>query len=155
MVRRRWVAAAASVLALGVLIVAFSQIKIGLAGSESLATKGPAFVALSTLEKGGEPTGTFTPLQVLTKVDNAKSVAADLAKVDGITDVIVATDPGNVRNGRTVVIAIPSQETVNSKSVGPSRARVRLRTATTRSSESPAPVPTRSTSCTPSTASSR
>jgi len=118
-VRRRWVAAGASVLALGVLIVAFSQIKIGLAGSKSLATKGPAFVALSTLEKGGEPTGTFTPLQVLTKVDNAKSVAADLAKVDGITDVIVATDPGNVRNGRTVVIAIPSQETVNSKSVGP------------------------------------
>ncbi len=118
-VRRRWVAAGASVLALGVLIVAFSQIKIGLAGSESLATKGPAFVALSTLERGGEPTGTLTPLQVLTKVDSAKSVAAELAKVDGIADVVVATDAGNVRNGHTVVIAIPSQETVNSKSVGP------------------------------------
>jgi RND superfamily putative drug exporter len=116
-VRRRWVAAGASVLALGALIVAFGQIKIGLAGSDSLAHAGPAYQALATLDKGGEPRGTLTPLQVLTTSAGAQQAATELAKVDGIADVIVATDPGNTRNGHGMVIAIPQQETVNSKSV--------------------------------------
>ena len=121
-VRLRWVAAGGSLLALGALIFAFSQIKIGQASSESLASSGPAYEALQTLQKGGAPTGVLTPLQVLTTKDGAQSAADDLAKVKGITDVIVATDPGNVRNGHTVVIAIPEKETVNSKTVGPVKA---------------------------------
>ena len=122
MVRRRWLAAAAGVVVLGTFVFAFTQIKIGQASSESLARGGPAYEALQTLEKGGEPTGTLTPLQVLTTVDGAQGAAAELAKVDGIADVVVATDPGNVRNGHTVLVAIPEDETVNSKSVGPVKA---------------------------------
>jgi RND superfamily putative drug exporter len=121
-VRHRWVAAGASLLALGALIFAFTQIKIGQASSDSLASSGPAYTALKTLQDGGEPNGLLTPMQVLTTVDGAQSAADDLAKVDGMADVVVATDPGNVRNGHTVVIAIPDEETVNSKTVGPVRA---------------------------------
>ena len=121
MVRRRWVAAAAGVIVLGAFIVAFSQIKIGQANSASLASGGPAYTALQTLKDGGEPSGLLTPLQVLTTTDGAQSAADDLAKVDGIASVIVATDPANNKNGHTVVIAIPREETVNSKSVGPVR----------------------------------
>ena len=120
-VRLRWVALGASVLALGVLIFAFAQIKIGQASSDSLASGGPAYSALKTLEDGGQPTGVLTPMQVLTTVDGAQSAAADLRKVDGIAEVVVATDPGNVRNGNTVLVAIPEKETVNSKTVGPVR----------------------------------
>jgi RND superfamily putative drug exporter len=73
------------------------------------------------LEKAGVPSGALTPLQVLSTVDGAPSVATDLAKVDTIVDVVVATDPGNVANGRTVVLAIPKEETVNSKLIQPIR----------------------------------
>ena len=120
-VKQRWVAAGVGVMVLGVFIFAFSQIKIGQANSQSLAHAGPAYEALHTLEEGGEPTGILTPLQVLTTTDGAQSAADDLAKVEGIDDVIVSTDPANNRNGHTVVIAIPHEETVNSKSIDPVR----------------------------------
>ncbi len=121
-VRYRYVAAGVSVVALGALIFAFSQIKIGLAGSDSLATSGPAYTALQTLQRGGVATGSLTPLQVLSTTAGAQSVATDLAKVDGIDHAVVSTDPANNRNGRTVVIAVPTHETVNSETVGPVRA---------------------------------
>ena len=120
-VRRRWVAAAFGTAALGLLIVAFGQIKIGQASSQSLAHAGPAYQALATLEHGGEPTGILTPLQVLTTTSGAQAAADKLAKVDGIVDVIVSTDPANQSNGHTVIVAVPKAETVNSKSVGPVR----------------------------------
>ncbi|MCU1622011.1 MAG: MmpL protein [Frankiales bacterium] len=120
-VRRRWVAAGTGVVVLGAFILAFTQIKIGQANSASLAHGGPAYTALQTLTKGGEPSGTLTPLQVLTTTGGAQSAAADLAKVSGIDTVVVSTDPANNRNGHTVVVAIPKEETVNSKSVGPVR----------------------------------
>ncbi len=120
-VRRRWVAAGSALVLMGVLVAAFTGIKIGLAGSASLASGGPAYDALQTLERAGEPTGALTPLQVLTTTDGAPGVAAKLAKVSGISDVVVSTDPANTSNGRTVVLAIPAKETVNSSSVGPVR----------------------------------
>ncbi len=120
-VKRRWLAAGSALLVMGALVVAFTGIKVGLAGSDSLASSGPAYNALQTLEKGGEPTGTLTPLQVLTSTSDAPEVAAKLATIDGIADVVVSTDAGNTRNGRTVVLAIPQVETVNSTSVGPVR----------------------------------
>ena len=52
-VRRRWIAAGAAVVFLGIFIVAFAGIKIGAADSESLATNGKAYDALQTLEAGG------------------------------------------------------------------------------------------------------
>ena len=121
MVSRRWVAAGAGVVVLGAFVVAFTQIKIGQASSDSLAHAGPAYTALQTLEKGGEPTGVLTPLQVLTTTEGAQAAADQLAQVDGIDDVVVSTDPANVRNGRTVVIAIPHEETVNSTTIDPVR----------------------------------
>jgi RND superfamily putative drug exporter len=116
-VRRRGAAAALGIGALLLLIGAFTQIKIGLPASESLATGGPAYQALQTLEKGGEPTGVLTPMQVLTTTEGAKAAAAELEKVDGIADVIVPNDAANNRNGHTVLVAIPERETVNSTSV--------------------------------------
>jgi RND superfamily putative drug exporter len=56
-------------------------------------------------------------MQVLTTSAGAQHAADELAKVDGIADVIVANDPGNSRNGHSMVIAIPREETVNSQSV--------------------------------------
>ncbi len=117
-VRRRWIAAIAAFAALAVLIGVFLGIKIGLASSASLAQSGPAYDTLQTLERGGVSTGALTPIEVLTRADQAAGVAKELAKVDGVDHAFVPTGPTATRNGRTVVVLIPEGETVNSKSVG-------------------------------------
>ena len=120
-VKNRYFSAGVAALAMGALVVAFLGIKIGLAGSTSLAKNGPAYTALHNLEAAGEPAGVLTPIQVLANSAAAPAVAADLAKIDGIDHVFVATDAGNVHNGHTVVVAVPHRETANSSSVGPVR----------------------------------
>jgi RND superfamily putative drug exporter len=116
-VRRRWIAALSALAAIAVLFVAFLGIKIGSADSASLAHSGAAYDTFQTLEKGGVTTGVLTPMEVLTQTDKAQSVADTLGKVDGITRVVVPTGPGSSVGGRTVVLAFPDRETVNSQSV--------------------------------------
>jgi RND superfamily putative drug exporter len=118
-VRHRYVALGVAVISLGALVAAFLGVKIGLADSSSLAKSGPAYEALQKLKAGGLPTGLLTPIQVLADASKAPQVAAELSTVEGIDHVVVATDAANVRNGHTVVIAVPHEETANSSSVGP------------------------------------
>ena len=117
-VRHRVIAAVASLAILGALFAAFVGVKIGLAGSDSLAKDGPAFQAFQQLKRGGVSTGWLTPMQTLTTEAGAQSAATALARVDGVQHSVVSTDPGNVRNGQTVVVVVPSSETVNSATVG-------------------------------------
>jgi RND superfamily putative drug exporter len=105
--------------ALGLLFASFLTIKIGLADSNSLATRGPAYEALQELKSGGLSTGFLTPMQVVAKADAAPEVAQQVARVDGVQSVIASTDPANVRNGYTVLFAIPDKETVNNRTVQP------------------------------------
>jgi RND superfamily putative drug exporter len=121
-VKNRYAAAAVGFLALGALFASFLGIKIGLAGSDSLATKGPSFSAFQQLKAGGLSTGYLTPMQVLVDEDDAPAVAAKLEKVDGVESVIVSTDLGNVRDGRTVLFAVPDKETVNNRTIEPVKA---------------------------------
>jgi RND superfamily putative drug exporter len=116
-VRMRWTAAIVSVAILSALIVALSGIKIGLASSDSLAKSGPAYEALQTLEDGGETTGNLTPIEVLVSADQARSAAAELAKVDGVTRAVVSDDEMSNRDGKSVVVLVPDTETVNATSV--------------------------------------
>jgi putative drug exporter of the RND superfamily len=117
-VRRRWIAAGLSLVVLLALVGAFFTMKIGQSSTESLTKSGPAYQALQTLKSGGVPTGNLTPIEVLATTDQAKSVATELAKVDGVDRAVVANDPANNRAGKTVVVVIPTKETVNSKSIG-------------------------------------
>ncbi|PZS33852.1 MAG: MMPL family transporter [Pseudonocardiales bacterium] len=116
-VRRRWVAAIAAFAALAALIGVFLGIKIGLASSGSLAHSGPAYETLQTLERGGVSTGTLTPIEVLVSTDQAQPVAASLTKVDGVNHVVVPTGPASNRNGQSVIVIVPDEETVNSQSI--------------------------------------
>jgi putative drug exporter of the RND superfamily len=117
-VRRRWIAAATALAALAALIGVLFGIKIGLASSASLAKSGPAYETLQTLERGGVSTGVLTPIEVLVSTDQAKPVANRLAQVDGVSHAFVPTDAASNRNGQTVLVLVPDQETVNSKSIG-------------------------------------
>ena len=117
-VRRRWIAAATALAALFALTGVFLGIKIGLASSESLARSGPAYESLQTLERGGVPTGALTPMEVLVRTDQARTAAARLAGIDGVSSVLVPSGPAGNRAGQSIVVVIPDHETVNSKSVG-------------------------------------
>ncbi|MFI0373362.1 MMPL family transporter [Actinomadura sp. 1N219] len=118
MVRRRWIAAAVSITALLALVGAFAGIRIGMASSDSLAKSGPAHETLATLERGGVTTGNLTPIEVLTSTGEARSAAAELGTVPGIERALVPGDAASNRAGTTVVVLIPDEETVNSKTVG-------------------------------------
>jgi RND superfamily putative drug exporter len=117
-VRRRWIAAGVAVAILGVLTVSLFGIKIGQASSASLAHSGRAYDALQTLEKGGMATGTLTPIEILVDSNQAQATAAAVRKVDGIERVLVPTGAQSNRDGRSVIVAVPKNETVNSKSIG-------------------------------------
>ncbi len=117
-VRRRWIAAIAALAMLGVLVGALFGVKIGLASSGSLAKSGPAYEALHTLKQGGVSTGILTPIEVLVDTDQAKAVAAELAKVDGVQRALAPQGSSSNRDGRSVLIVLPTEETVNSQSVG-------------------------------------
>jgi RND superfamily putative drug exporter len=125
-VRHRVIASIVAFVILGALFAAIFAAKIGLAGSDSLAKGGPAFEAFQQLKRGGVSTGWLTPMQTLTTEQGARSAATDLARVDGVQHAVVSTDPGNVRNGQTVVVLVPTSETVNSATVGTVR---RVKTA--------------------------
>ncbi|HET6167650.1 MAG TPA: MMPL family transporter [Marmoricola sp.] len=117
-VQRRWVAAGAAFVILGLLFVAFTGIKIGVASSDSLAKNGKAYDALHVLKAGGITTGALTPIEVLAEKDKAPAVAEELGKVKGISHALVSTGPTSNTDTHTVVVLIPDKETVNSKSVG-------------------------------------
>jgi RND superfamily putative drug exporter len=116
-VRHRWIAAGAAFAILGLLFAAFLGIKIGAPSSDSLAKSGPAVTALHTLEDGGVTTGVLTPIEVLAEKDQAASVAEELGKVDGVDAAFVSTGASSSADGRTVVVLVPHEETVNSTSV--------------------------------------
>jgi RND superfamily putative drug exporter len=116
-VRQRWIAAIVAVASLAALIGVFLGVKIGLASSDSLARSGPAYEALQTLERGGVSTGNLTPIEVLVSTDQAKNAATELGKVDGIDHAYTPSGPASNRNGQSVIVLIPSHETVNSKSI--------------------------------------
>ncbi|RNM16974.1 MMPL family transporter [Nocardioides pocheonensis] len=116
-VRHRWVAAGAAFLLLGVLFAAFLGIKIGAPSSDSLAKSGPAVTALHTLEDGGISTGVLTPIEVIAQKDKAAAVADALGAVDGVDAALVSDAPSSSADGRTVIVLVPHEETVNSTSV--------------------------------------
>ncbi len=117
-VRRRWFAAGAAFIALGVLVAALFGVKIGQASSGSLASSGPAYEALKTLRDGGVSTGVLTPIEVLVKSADAESTATALAKIDGVAHAYVPSGPSSNRDGESVIVLQPAYETVNSKTVG-------------------------------------
>ena len=63
--QHRWVAAAAGLAVIGALMLPAMSLHLGGPGSGAEATAGPAHNALSTLTRGGIPSGVITPAEVL------------------------------------------------------------------------------------------
>jgi len=109
-VRRRFVAAAAAIVILGVLIAPVFGLKIGTASIDSLARSGPAFETLQTLKEGGVGTGVLTPVELLVPADQAEAAADAARQVDGVQLATVDGTHGDI----AVVDVLPTHETVDS-----------------------------------------
>jgi len=113
-VRHRAVAAAVAAVALGLLIVPFSGMKVGETSPDALAKNGPAHAAYQQLASQRVPGGVLTPLEVLVRSGAARTVQHKLAAVPGIAAVADSAAADSNRSGTTVLIAIPEAANLNS-----------------------------------------
>src|SRR5205807_251008 len=117
-VRRRWLAAGAALVLLGLLVAPVFGIRIGQASTDSLASSGPAYTALHTLRAGGVPAGVVSPLEVLVDgsdpAGSAQAVAAQARQVPGVSGAFVPDDQHWHSGGTALVAVIPTDETVDS-----------------------------------------
>ena len=109
-VRRRWLAAGAALIALGVLIAPVFGLRIGQSDLASLARSGPAYDTLQDLRKGGVGAGVLTPITVLVPTDQGP---AAVAAARGLTGVYTAA-LGDAAGGTSLVEVLPERETVDS-----------------------------------------
>ncbi len=114
-VRLRWVAAAAGLLALGVAISPIFGMQIGQANAASLASNGEAHDALGELGTGGVGTGVLTTMNLLLEAgtDPAPFVTA-AEQVDGVR---MAVPSAPAATGVVDVVIVPERETVDNTSV--------------------------------------
>ena len=115
--RHRWLAAAAGLGILAVLMLPALSLHLGEPGSSAQATSGAAHDTLVTLTDGGIPSGVITPAEVLVSAAPA-AVAASAARVPGVYAAVAPATPDYQRAGTAIVTVIPSAE-----SGGPARAR--------------------------------
>jgi RND superfamily putative drug exporter len=121
-VRHRGVAAGAAVVILAVLIAPVFSLTTGETSASALAKTGAAHEAYARLQSGGAPSGVLTPVEVLARSGQAANVRARLAAVPGIATAVVSSAPDSNRDGTTVLLGIPREETVNASSLQPVRA---------------------------------
>ncbi len=121
-VKHRGIAAGIAVVMLAILIVPLFSLTTGATSASALAKSGSAREAYDRLISGGVSSGVLTPMEVLVHQREADAVRARLTVVPGVVNVARSTAPDSSRDGTTVLLAIPSAETVNSTTLQPVRA---------------------------------
>jgi RND superfamily putative drug exporter len=109
--RHRGLAALAGTATLAVLIIPAFSMHIGEPSAAALAQTGPAHRTLATLQAGGIPSGTLTPIDVLTRAGAAPAVAHSLASVPGIYAATAPVTADFRRAGTALVTVLPGAET--------------------------------------------
>jgi RND superfamily putative drug exporter len=118
-VRHRGLAAATALVALGLLIAPVFGLRIGETRADALATSGPAHDAYQQLLSSGIPSGVLTPIEVLVKSADASVTREKLSNIAGISTVATSTAADSNRQGTTVLVAIPQEQTVDSATTQP------------------------------------
>jgi RND superfamily putative drug exporter len=114
-VRFRWVAAGTAIAAIAIAIIPVFGLQIGSPDADSLASSGEAHDTLHSLQDGGVGTGVITPMPLMVKPGHDPQAFVDAAeKVDGIR--LAAALPAG-RDGSSMVVVVPDQETVDNTSV--------------------------------------
>jgi RND superfamily putative drug exporter len=103
-VRRRWVAAATALVVLGALLLAASNLQLGIANPTTLAKTGDARVGLDALERSGIGAGAMLPFEILTPAADAPAVATRTAQVAGVHGAVAPNAPGWQSGGNADVL---------------------------------------------------
>ncbi len=106
-VRRRWVAAPAALAVLAALVIGATQIQLGSANLNTLASHGEAHTGLVQLERSGIGAGALEPIEILTSAGQAQHVAGVVAGVPGVHGAFAPTTPQWQRHGLAVLNALP------------------------------------------------
>src|SRR6202012_5200595 len=99
----RWIAAAAGLGILAVLMAPALSLHLGLPGASAEATAGPAHDALVTLTSDGVPAGVLTRAEVLTPAGSAAAVATRATRGNGVYAAITPSGATSVRDGHAIV----------------------------------------------------
>jgi RND superfamily putative drug exporter len=113
-VRRRWPAAIAGIGILAALAAVALGLNPGQPSVDSLSSGGEAKTALTSLEDAGVGTGVLTPIEILTDRSKAGADAAQLAKVEGVEQVLTPTGPRWERSGTALLAVVPQSDSGSS-----------------------------------------
>jgi len=105
-VRRRWVAATGAALVLAALVVAATNLQLGLSNVNTIAKQGEAKQGLLAIERSGIGSGALVPHEVLVRGSSSpEAVAHALAQVRGVSGAVAPALPEWRRPGAAVVDA--------------------------------------------------
>jgi RND superfamily putative drug exporter len=108
-VRRRWVAAIASVAILVALAGAATNLHLGNSDPDTIAKAGPAKQGLVALERSGIGKGAIAPVETLVPEADAAKVTTAQARVDGIHGAVAPSASDWRRDGQAIVAAVPHE----------------------------------------------
>ena len=120
-VKRPWMGVAVALLVLGVATFPVLHLRVGQTSAQSEAQSGPAHHLYGELMSGGVPAGVLTPMEVLVRSSHAASTLATLRSVPGVETATLPYGRDGTRSLTSDVIVIPTIETVNSATLGPTR----------------------------------
>jgi RND superfamily putative drug exporter len=120
-VKRPKLAAGTALIILAILIIPVFSLTVGQTSADALSKGGPARTTYDQLLAGGIPEGVLTPIDVLTKSGAGEATAQKLRSVEGINRVIVPTNADSNKGGTTLIAAIPTDGTLNGKTLAPVR----------------------------------
>jgi RND superfamily putative drug exporter len=106
--RHRWIAAGAGLAVLAALIIAASDLRLGIHDADTLANTGDAKAALVALEDAGIGEGALLPHEILIDGDTSpERVAGRLRALDGIHGAVAPDAPGWRSDGTAILDVIP------------------------------------------------
>jgi RND superfamily putative drug exporter len=106
--RHRWVAAGAGLAVLAALVIAATDLRLGIHDADTLAKSGGAKAGLVALEEAGIGEGALLPHEILIEGNTSPELVAEkLGSVDGIHGAVAPDAPDWRRDGTALVEAIP------------------------------------------------
>ncbi len=116
-----WLGVGAAVLILGVAISPVMHLRVGQTSAQAEAQSGPAHNLYRTLLEGHVAPGVITPMEVLVTSRQATATVNALRHTPGVATVALATGAAGLRHGFADIVVVPSIETLNSSTLGPTR----------------------------------
>jgi RND superfamily putative drug exporter len=110
-VRQRWVAAAGAALVMAALVLAATNLQLGISNVNTIAKKGDAKKGLVALERSGVGSGALVPSEILVQGSTSPTrVAQTVAAVSGVHGAVAPASPQWKHAGSAVVEAFPTPD---------------------------------------------